>query len=77
MDEMRKSTEHLLCQILDVRDIVICVVICLASTGSMKVYGQYVPTPMPTSTIKPREISDTVSLFTGERFSTRAEMAFR
>src|SRR6266850_58804 len=33
-----------------------------------------VPTPMPTSTIRPREISDTISLFTGEGFSTRAEI---
>jgi len=40
------------------------VIICSALTGSVAPIKDYVPTPMPTSTIRPREISDTVSLFT-------------
>jgi hypothetical protein len=70
VNEMRTNNTHFLRETLDVRGVVICVwqdFFFFSHSITMRcmlMLKWHLPTPMPTSTINPREISDTISLFT-------------
>ena len=77
-DKMTRKSPHFLGEILNVSGIVICVmpIFSLFHRG-VQCVEWHLPTPMPTSTINPREISDTISLFTEGRLLAREDITVK